>query len=75
MVLDAMARAACPLIHNHLPQPPRGKAGEAYGRGRRGRWPLLPGDWLVRGAARAAARPWAHGLPQHPIRARISWKS
>jgi len=47
MVLDAMDLEACRIIHSKLHQQHRGKEGEDYGRGGRGREPFIPGDLPV----------------------------
>jgi hypothetical protein len=66
MGLDAMALEACPLIHDTLDQHPWSQEGAAYGRCRRGRWPFLPGDALVMGAARESDLPLEHGIDEPP---------
>src|SRR5262245_47727045 len=64
MLWDAMALAASPSRHTQRPQPHRGNAGTDDGRGRRGRWPFLPGEGLVLGAERESDVALAHG--RHP---------
>jgi hypothetical protein len=66
MILDPMALETCRILHAQLHQPPRGKEGEDDGRCRRGRWPLLPRDWLVMVTALEADLPLEHGLHEQP---------
>jgi hypothetical protein len=47
MVLDTMALEARRILHDQLHQHHRSKEGEDYGRCRRGRWPLIPGDLVM----------------------------
>src|SRR5262244_2367467 len=66
IVLEAMALEACRIILDTLHQHYRGKEGKDYGRGRRGCWPLVPGDLLVMVAERAADLPLEHGIHEQP---------
>ena len=66
MVLDAMDLAPCRMLHSQLPQRSRGKQGEDHGRGGRGRWPCIPGDWLIMVAEIPADLPLDHRLHEPP---------
>src|SRR4029450_12040654 len=66
IVLDAMALEACRILQDTLHQHDRGEEGKDYGRGRRGRWPLIAGDSLVMVAEREANLPLDHGIHEQP---------
>src|SRR4029434_3515456 len=66
IVLDAMVLEGCRIIQDKLHQHYRGEEGKDYGRGRSGRWPLIPGDLLVMVAEMEADLPLDHGIHEPP---------
>jgi hypothetical protein len=66
MVLDTIELEADRIIHNKLHQHRRGKEGEDYGRGGRGRGPFIPGDALIMVMEIQSDLPWDDGIHQQP---------